>query len=177
MAAVERWRTLDACRSQVPVALLPWLTEPGLLTARVRAACGDAMELTLLRVTSAPLTPALAARLGVDDRGCVNREIELTCAGTRWIYACSVFPDSTVRAHPWLADLGGNGLGETLSTVADVQREPLEYLDLSPRHELALAACADPQAGGPLWARRKLYRLGGWPILVQEVFLAALHRT
>ena len=157
--------------------MLPWLTEPGLLTARVRAACGAAMELTLLRVAPAALTAALAARLGVDDRVCLNREIEFTCAGTRWIYARSVFPDSTVRAHPWLAELGGNGLGEALSKVADVQREPLEYLDLPQGHELALAACADPHVGRPLWARRKLYRLGGWPILVQEVYLPALYRT
>jgi chorismate lyase len=155
----------------VPPALLPWLTEPGLLTARVRAACGDAMTLNLLRVAPAPLSRALADRLGVHDRGCLHREIELCCGGTRWIYARSVFPDSTVREHPWLAELGGNGLGETLSKVTDVQRDPIEYLELPAGNDLAIAATGGSAVRGPLWARRKLYRLAGGPILVQEVFL------
>ena len=69
--------------------------------------------------------------------------------------------------------LGGNGLGEALAGVAQVQREPLEYLELEPVHELARAAVPDAARGG-FWARRKLYRLGR-PILVQEVFLPALY--
>jgi chorismate-pyruvate lyase len=31
-------------------------------------------------------------------------------------------------------------------------------------------------AGETVWARRAVYRLSGWPILVQEVFLPALAR-
>lgn len=132
------------------------------------------MRLTVLRVAAAPLAPALARRLGVTDRGGINREIELCCAERRWIYARSVFPDSTVRAHPWLAELGGNGLGETLAGIPAVEREPLEYLELPPGHELAQAAAPAATDKGRLWARRKLYRLAGGPILVQEVFLPVL---
>jgi len=124
------------------------------------------MQLNLLRVTPAALAPGLASRMNVEDRHCLYRDVELCCEGRRWIYARSVFPDSTVRAHPWLAELGGNGLGEALARVAQVQREPLEYLELEPMHELARAR---------LWARRKLYRLASGPILVQEVLLPALY--
>ena len=132
------------------------------------------MRLNLLRVAQAALAPALARHLGVADRGCLHREVELCCGARRWIYARSVFPDSTVREHPWLAELGGNGLGETLAGVAEVQREPLEYLELEPAHELTRAATHGAAVEAVLWARRKLYRLTGGPILVQEVFLPAL---
>ncbi len=154
--------------------MLPWLTEPGLLTARVRACCVSGMRLNLLSVTPAPLEPGLAWRLGVADRGCVHREVELCCDGQRWIYARSVFPDSTVREHPWLAELAGNGLGETLAALDEVQQEPLEYLELDPTHDLALAAAHDAAGEAPLWTRRKVYRLAGGPILVQEIFLHVL---
>jgi chorismate--pyruvate lyase len=171
-----RWTTLEGCIARVPEVLKPWLSEPGLLTARVRAACGPEARLRLLRLEPSPLDPGLARRLGVDDAGCLLREIEFTCRDQRWIFAQSVFPQSTVEAHPWLRRLGDNGLGETLSAVDDVRREPLEYRELGPEHPLAQATSP---AGGPegrLWARRAVYRLAGRPILVQEVFLPALCR-
>lgn len=186
-AAGEAWLPLEGCRDRVPVELEPWLTEPGLLTARVRAACGHDTRLRLLRLEPAPLEPGVARRLGVADATCLLREIDFTCGERRWIFAQSVFPQSSVQRHPWLGELGDRPLGESLSAVEDVRREPLEYLELHPGHPLARAAgltvgaAAGATAGttendGPLWARRAVYRLGGEPILVQEVFLPALGR-
>jgi chorismate-pyruvate lyase len=63
-----------------------------------------------------------------------------------------------------------------MSAVEDVRREPLEYRELPAGHPLVRAACPEEPACGPLWARRAVYRLGGPPILVQEVFLPALGR-
>jgi chorismate--pyruvate lyase len=166
----DGWQALDECRERVPALLVPWLAEPGLLTARVRAACGAATRLRMLRLEPAPLDLALARRLGVDDVTCLLREIEFTCGTRRWIFAQSVLPQSTVRQHPWLRDLGDRGLGESLNAVADVRREP------PASHPLARAAGA-VESSAPLWARRAVYRLGGWPILVQEVFLPTLGRS
>jgi chorismate--pyruvate lyase len=92
------------------------------------------------------------------------------------VFAQSVLPQSTVRRHPWLRELGERGLGESLSAVEDVRREPLEYIELPGGHPLARAASREDPASGPLWARRAVYRLGGPPILVQEVFLPGLGR-
>jgi len=171
----SRWTTLEECIGRAPEALRPWLSEPGLLTARVRAAGGPEARLCLLRLEPAPLDPELARRLGVDDSGCLLREIEFTCRDRRWIFAQSVFPESTVEAHPWLRRLGDRGLGETLSAVEDVRREPLEYRELDPEHPLAQASSPAGGLEGRLWARRAVYRLAGRPILVQEVFLPALY--
>jgi chorismate--pyruvate lyase len=130
----------------------------------------------LLRLEPAPLDPVIAHRLGVDDAMCLLREIEFICGTRRWVFAQSVLPQSTVRHHPWLRELGERGLGESLNAVEDVRREPLEYLELPVSHALARAALPDATDSAPLWARRAIYRLGGAPILVQEVFLPALGR-
>ncbi len=109
--------------------------------------------------------------MGVADTDCVVREIEFACGDTRWIFAQSLFPDSTVRQHPWLAELGNVALGESLLGQEDVSRQPLEYREIAMDEDLAVAA------GGldcPAWARRAVYRLSMAPILVQEVFLPAL---
>jgi chorismate--pyruvate lyase len=173
-SAGEEWMRLDDCLRLAPRELHDWLAEPGLLTARVRRACGEATRLRLLRLAPAPLDARLARRLGVADESCVLREIEFACAGTRWIFAQSVFPHSTVRQHPWLTELGGAALGESLLGRSDVSREPLEYRELDARHALAVAAGLPADRSGPLWGRRAIYHLSDAPILVQEVFLPGL---
>lgn len=170
--AEAAWVPLDRCTARVPADLVPWLAEPGLLTARVRAAAGDATRFHMLRLEAAPLPPTLRARLSVDDETGLVREIEFARGSVRWIFAQSVFPDSTVDRYPWLRELGESPLGEALRRVAEVVREPLEYAELAPDHPLALAA--NPEGGARLWARRAVYRLAGAPIVVQEVFLSAL---
>ncbi len=169
--AGDRWVRLDDCLADAPPVLHAWLAEPGLLTARVRRTCGDATEFRLLRLERAPLAAGLAHRMGVTDVNCLVREIEFACGSIRWIFAQSVFPDSTLRLHPWLAELGSAALGESLLGRHDVSREPLEYRELSPADALAAAAGG---IDGRAWARRAVYRLSGAPILVQEVFLPAL---
>jgi len=169
------WVPLETCARIAPASLVPWLAEPGLLTARVRSAAGAATEFRMLRLERAPLLPALQARLDVDDASGLVREIEFACAGVRWIFAQSVFPDSTLARYPWLSELGDSPLGEALRRVGEVVREPLEYAELPPEHPLAQVA--HPAGGASLWARRAVYRLAGAPIIVQEVFLPTLGRT
>jgi chorismate--pyruvate lyase len=172
----EAWLALADCVDRVPPLLVPWLAEPGLLTSRVRTQCGADARLSLLRLEPAPMDPGVAHRLGVDDGMCLLREIEFTCGARRWVFAQSVFPQATVKSHPWLRELGDRGLGESLSAVEDVRREPLEYLELPAGHPLARAALPGDPADAAMWARRAIYRLCGAPILVQEVFLPALGR-
>ena len=165
------WMTLDDCLASAPVSLHGWLAEPGLLTARVQRAGGDRVRFTLLRLAPAPVDAALSARMGVADTGGLVREIEFACGDERWIFAQSVFPDSTLREHPWLGDLGGVALGVSLLGRHDVSREPLEYRLVAPDEPLARAAGGLAVAA---WARRAVYHLSGAPIIVQELFLPAL---
>ena len=162
---------LDECLDRAPLELHPWLAEPGLLTARVRRACGRETRFRLLGVARAPLARVLARRMRIEDAGCLLREIEFSCGGTRWIFAQSVFPDSTVDRHPWLAELGNVALGESLLGRPDVSRQAMEYREIAVDDDLA-AACGGLERCA--WARRAVYCLAEAPILVQEVFLPAL---
>lgn len=170
----DSWWMLADCEERVPQELRPWLAEPGLLTARVRAVCGPGMRLRLLGLRPAPFEPEWQLRMGIGDRGCLLRDVEIGCHEARWVFARSVFPDSTVSQHPWLRELGDTGLGEYLAQVGEVRRETLEYCELRPGHALFAAAAQGADLAGPLWARRAVYRLVDAPILVQEVFLPAL---
>jgi chorismate-pyruvate lyase len=179
LAAQPQWLALEECRAQVPIALLPWLAEPGLLTARARSEAGAAAGFRLLRLALAPIATDVQARLQITDRTGLLREIEFTCGEVRWIYALSVFPASTVREYPWLAELGGAALGEALARISEVVREPLEYLALPRGHALDIAARTQARAGADTdarrcWARRAAYRLGQHRILVTEVFLPSI---
>ncbi len=129
------------------------------------------------RLRESPLSPALRERLKVGDLTCLLREIEFSSNDDRIVFAQTVLPASTVARYPWLSELGDSPLGEALRQVDDVlEREPLEYAELAPGHPLGDAARATV-GDVALWARRAVYRLGGLPILVQEVFLPELLRV
>lgn len=169
------WSVLDAVAASVPESLLPWLAEPGLLTERMRAACGDAMRFRLLGLQPAVLPSALRTRLAVDDDQCLLRDIEFCRGEQRWLFAQTVLPASTVAAHPWLHELGEQPLGEALRRAGRHHREPLEYARLLPDHPLARVAGREPIEA--LWARRAIYRVDTAPLIVQEVFLPALWQS
>jgi fumarylpyruvate hydrolase len=171
------WSPLAAVAARAPQELLSWLAEPGLLTARVRALCGPAMVFRRLGgLREAPLSSTLCERLQLDDSDCLLRDVEFCVDGERLVFAQTVLPASTLARYPWLRELGDSPLGEALRRVDEpLEREPLEYAELPDQHPLALAARTGA-AEALLWARRAVYRLGGLPILVQEVFLPELLR-
>lgn len=176
------WSPLATIERLAPPELLSWLAEPGLLTSRVRELCGDRMRFRMLGpLRDARLPTELRSRLCVDDERCLLRDIEFRCDDERLVYAQTVLPDSTLHRYPWLRELGDSPLGETLRRADEpLEREPLEYAQLLPQSHLARTASSAEsfESGqGALWARRAVYRLGGEPILVQEVFLPALLRV
>jgi chorismate--pyruvate lyase len=178
----QEWKALAEIEVLAPPALLSWLSEPGLLTARVRELCGPQMHFRMLGpLRDAPLAVPLQARLGVPDAQCLLREIEFRRGAKRIIFAQTILPASTVAAFPWLGELGDAPLGEALRRAKQpLVREPIEYCALRPGDALARAAgdsdgnVASDTDAPRLWARRAVYRLAGCPILVQEVFLPAL---
>jgi len=178
LADPSHWLPLAAVSARVPHDLLSWLAEPGMLTARVRALCGPAMEFRRLGgLHESDLPTSLRERLQVDDATCLLREVEFCSDGDRIVFAQTVLPASTIEHYPWLRELGDSPLGEALRQLDDpLEREPLEYAELPAGHPLAEAARV-VTGDALLWARRAVYRLGGLPILVQEVFLPELLRV
>ncbi|MGI9247204.1 MAG: chorismate--pyruvate lyase family protein [Steroidobacteraceae bacterium] len=181
MSAHPDWLPFEHVERLAPPALRSWLAEPGLLTARIRDLCRERMRFHMLGpLRGARMSDELQWRLETYESRCLLREIEFRCETERIVFAQTVLPESTVTADPWLRELGDQPIGESLRRAGlPVEREPLEYLLLPPTHALAMAASdASPDAQHEmLWARRAVYRLGGSPILVQEVFLPALLRV
>ena len=160
-ATPERWLSVEAlagCELDAPMR--SWLTTPGLLTERVRAASGAQFSLSVLAEE-------------VHD-GEHRRVILLGTRTQPWIYAETAIPDRTLALQPWLARMGRISLGETLAT-RDATRSAFAYARLTPQAPLVARALAHTgHAAQPLWVRRSDFFVQGSPLTVQEVFLPGI---
>ena len=157
----------------VDARLRPWLIGKGLLTERLRAVCGDGFELRPGDMWTGLLGPDIRRYLPTADAAALFREERLCCEGRVWVFVQVITPDSTLDAHPWLAELGDSGLGETLGDLSGVERSTYEYAWLPANDELA-ARALDGTAHAGVWARRSRLRLRRAPLAVQELFLPAM---
>jgi chorismate--pyruvate lyase len=161
----------------VDASLRSWLIGKGLLTARLKAACGERFGLHLVDQWTGLLSEDHRTALRVTETQGLFREVELSCADQPWVFGQTVIPDSTLCVHPWLAELGEASLGETLNELSGLERSAYEFARLQADDALAARALhgADLTPSG-LWARRSRLQLRGAPLLVQEVFLPAMGR-
>jgi chorismate--pyruvate lyase len=161
----------------VDARLRPWLIGKGLITSRLKTACGERFVLRLVEQWTGLLSNTCKSVLQLSDSAGLFREVELCCAEQVWVFAQTIIPDSTLCVHPWLAELGDSSLGETLAELSGVERSAYEYAWLPADDALAARALreADLTPSG-LWARRSRVRLRGAPLLLQEVFLPAMGR-
>ena len=156
----------------------PWLIGKGLITLRMKAACGERFALRLVDQWTGLLTPAHKAALGTADNAGLFRDVEMCCGEQVWVFAQSVIPDSTLCAHPWIAELGDTALGETLGDLSGLERSSYEYAWLPVEEPVTARALRDAEikpAG--LWARRSRVSLRSAPLLMQELFLPAIGRV
>jgi len=155
--------------------LRPWLIGKGLLTLRLKAACGARFSLRLVEQSTGLLTPAQKNGLGTNDTAAFFRDVEMRCDERVWVYAQTAVPDSTLSAHPWLAELGDTALGETLVGLSGFERRSYEFAWLAADEPLCARALHHAEVGpAGLWARRSRLVLRGAPLLVQELFLPAM---
>ena len=158
--------------------LRAWLIGKGLITLRMKAACGERFYLRQVEQWTGLLEGTLQAALRVADHAGLFREVELCCGDQVWVFAQTVVPDSTLCMHPWLAELGDASLSETLHELSGLERSSYEYAWLPAAERLSARALrkADLAPSG-VWARRSRIRLRSAPLLVQEVFLPAMGRS
>ena len=172
----EQW-VADATLLRPNSRVLGWLTDSGLLTERVSRRCGSESALRVVDQRRDVMSQADATALGIANRDMFVREIELVCASAVCVFAQTLVPLATLEAQPWLAELGDDALGHRLAQQGDARLESMEFARLLPGSALrARALRARPDNTEALWARRKCYRLGGRPLLVQEVFLPETFR-
>jgi chorismate--pyruvate lyase len=153
-----------------------WMIGNGLLTLRLKAACKESFALRLIDQWTGLLQASHQQILRTQDNAGLYRDVEMECDGRIWVFAQSIVPDSTLSAHPWLAELGDSALGETLIGLSGYEHSAYEFGWLPADHSVAARALrnAEVRPAG-LWARRSRIILRGAPILVQELFLPAIH--
>jgi chorismate--pyruvate lyase len=156
----------------------PWLIGKGLLTQRMKEACGERFAFRLVDQWTGLLTAAHKSALRIPDNAGLFRDVEMYCGEQVWVFAQTVMPDSTLCAHPWLAELGDSALGETLSDLSGVERTSYEYAWLPVEEPVTARALRDAEVRpAGLWGRRSRLSLRGAPMLIQELFLPAMGRA
>ncbi|HWJ37034.1 MAG TPA: chorismate lyase [Steroidobacteraceae bacterium] len=163
---------------QVDANLRPWLIAKGMLSARLKAACGERFGLRLIDQWTGLLTSSQKLGLRADDNAGLFRDVEMARADQVWVFAQTVTPDSTLCLHPWLAELGDTALDETLNGLSGVERSSYEYAWLPDTDPLTARALREAEVKpSGLWARRARVALRGAPLLMQEVFLPVMGRV
>ena len=127
----------------VESALRTWLIAKGMLSARVKAACGEDFALRLIDQWTGLLTSSHKLGLRSDDTAGLFRDIEMVRGGQVLIFGQTVMPDSTLIVHPWLAELGDTPLDETLIGLSGVDRGAYEYAWLPVDDPLTARALRD----------------------------------
>jgi chorismate--pyruvate lyase len=150
-----------------------WLIDDGSLTSRLQLLSNTFAVKSLSQRNARPQIDE-AVLLGLQPRRyALLREVYLYCENRPVVFAHSVLPHASLRGD-WqkLGGLGARPLGAALFADPRVVRTPLSYCKLSSHHALfARATAVLEQMPGELWARRSVFLLKNWPILVTEVFL------
>ena len=129
----------------VDAALRPWLIGKELLTLRMKAACGERFALRAVDQWTGLLTVAHRSALRCPDDAGLFRDVELSRGADVWVFEQTVMPDSTLCAHPWLAELGDAALGETLADLSAVERSSYEFAWLPAADPVTLRALRDAE--------------------------------
>lgn len=164
-------------RGQVPAGLLDWLLDSGSLTDRLKQACPGGFSVRVLDEGWARprLDELLALDMPLHAVGWV-RQVQLLCRGKPWVFARTVVPATTLSGpQRQLAHLGNRPLGAFLFADPGMQRGPVELTCL--RDGDAMFGCATgglKRAPAQIWGRRSVFRVGGKPLLVAEIFLPAV---
>jgi chorismate--pyruvate lyase len=159
----------------VDARVRPWLIGNGLLTLRMKAVCNGSFALKLVDQWTGLLDSAHKSAMRSPDDAGLFQDVEMFHGENIWVFERTVMPDSTLCAHPWLAELGDSALGETLNALSSVKRSSYEYAWLPAEDALTARALRDTEVKPDgLWARRSRISLRGAPLLMQEVFMPAV---
>lgn len=154
-----------------------WLFDPGSLTQRLRALCGNCFRVHVLsqRWSRPRYDEAHALQLRL-DAWAWTREVQLLCGDQPWVFARTLIPMRTLNS--WgrrLTQLGNKPLGAVLFADHRIQRGPVEIAQIPVRHRLherAFVGFSEPP--DTIWGRRSVFQIADKPLLVSEIFLPEL---
>jgi chorismate--pyruvate lyase len=175
MNTLADWQPIQ--KRLVPAELIPWITERGSLTRRLKHSNQYPFSVQLLGNSwSTPLEDECSILEIPSAELVYQREVKLMDGEQANVYARTVVPRATFIAMQSRFDnLGNTSLGELLFTEPSVERGEIEVACLKPGQCLYEMALNDePQRPDELWARRSIFYLSGKKLLVNEIFLPTL---
>lgn len=153
-----------------------WITDPGSLTAAIRAHSQHFAIRQLRERTGRPL-PTEAYLLPAYQYGpAIVREVLLLADERPVVFARSILPHASLHGK-WqqLRRMGTRPLGQALFSARGARRTEVVYQKLTPRQALFRQAARAVYEMPPyLWARSSIFDLSSRPILVTEVFLPTI---
>jgi len=168
-AVHNRW-----LRSRVPAAVRSWLLDAGSLTDRLRTTCKGCFSVRVLEEgwQRPRLDEARALSMQLAGLGWV-REVQLLCDGEPQVFARTIVPRKTLSgAQRQLAHLGNRPLGAYVFADPGMRRTAVELACIHPGQAMFAEATEGLQhKPASIWGRRSVFRVGGKPLLVTEVFL------
>ncbi|MFT5162673.1 MAG: chorismate--pyruvate lyase [Alteromonadaceae bacterium] len=157
--------------------LSSWLFEQGSLTSKLKRHCSD-FKVKILAKHQRNLSAKELTLFGYASDESVTvqvREVLLYCDGNPWVYAQTLMPLSDIPpAVVKLTTLGEKPLGEVIFNEPGVIRSAIEVAEFDRSSEVVQLAAEVAQTADvvrELWARRSMFTLEGYSLLVAEVFL------
>ncbi|OAI48794.1 hypothetical protein AYO45_04035 [Gammaproteobacteria bacterium SCGC AG-212-F23] len=153
------WQPFAAVSTMVPEKLQTWLTYTGSFMERLKAHAIVDTKISVLNQGWEKANSDEINFLQTDEKTLI-REVLIGNQTNLWMYARSVFPESTLTEQEQsLAHLGVKPLGEFLFNHPEMQRSDFKMKKLLP---------------SKLWARCSLFYLRGKKLLLTEIFSPAL---
>lgn len=157
-----------------PIAenLSQWLFESGSLTQKLKQHCSE-FRVEILSKQLRRLSPAQLPLFAHHALTVQVREVLLYCDGLPWVFAQTLMPMSDIpQSVMKLVELGEKPLGDLIFNDPGVVRSSIEVAQFDGDSIVAqVAAEVGKPAEHPLWARRSMFVLDDYSLLVAEVFL------
>ncbi len=156
-----------------PAILHSWLSEPGLLTARLEKLASGPIAVQVLGQTPCIFADDSAPSLCQVSRTMIARRVLLKAEMVNWVFAETLIPMAAWQSTTWLRHLGDQPLGAAIQKAGAKQTSRFEYSALMSSLSLRSVVPA-LSTEDRLMARRRWHQLNGFELLVQEVFLPNL---
>lgn len=175
MNKTSYWQRSTNGIDAMPLALKPWLLYGGSFMDRLREYGVDDPQVQVLYQDWQEPLACEQDSLRVDSQMLV-REVLIVSNETVWMYARSVFPQTTLTGeYEQLAHLGNRSLGSVLFNDPTIKRGEFEIASFEKGNlwfeKVATQIHIDCQT---LWGRRSLFDLKGKPLLLTEIFLPVI---
>jgi chorismate-pyruvate lyase len=178
------WTNISTVGAEyMPPSVREWISKPFVLSEALRRVCGN----FAVKISDQSVKPLYSEEISAlkcygSESGYV-RETYLGDTTNPLVYARVSMPESTYAAYKiQLDNLGSRPIGETLLykdpslTRSEFEVKRLTQndellFDALVHHEFHRAVIEKNARAHELWARRSVFRLGGNPLLITEVFM------